>query len=419
MEGLRIGIAADDITGAADTAAALARPGVPVPVSLDVMPRSTTGRSAFAVTTDSRACPPERAYDLVLASTKALLEAGARLIYKKVDSSLRGNVGAELAAVVDGVGAPVVLAPAFPARGRTTVDGVVLVKGTPIARTEVARDPEAPAVHSHILDLLKSQRSDLAASHCPLSSVREGPGSVASRVRECAVLVVDAETDSDLDVVVEAALSLPSRPTLSGSAGLAAALGRRLSGPSSRQRRTGEGRGPVVGVLASASRTLQRQAAAAEEAGLAVVPFVCQGLSREESDVPELTDAIGAALAAIRAGRDVVVHAVGPLPLVERPVDLVVEHLAHLAFVLVRRGGPLGLLVGGGSTAQAVLSALGARALEIDEEPLPGTAAGLVLSGHLAGHPVVLKPGAAGDRRAVVDLLAYLRRRAGAMENAT
>jgi uncharacterized protein YgbK (DUF1537 family) len=68
--------------------------------------------------------------------------------------------------------------------------------------------------------------------------------------------------------------------------------------------------------------------------------------------------------------------------------------------------------VGGGSTAQGVLGARGATALDIDDEPLPGLAAGLVVGGELDQRPVALKPGAAGGPEAVTALMWYLGKRA-------
>ncbi len=97
-----------------------------------------------------------------------------------------------------------------------------------------------------------------------------------------------------------------------------------------------------------------------------------------------------------------------------RPVDLVAEHLAHVAFVVARQAKPAGLLLGGGATAQAVLGVLGATGVEIDDEPYPGIGAGLITRGDMADHPVVLQPSAAGHAAALVDLMQYLERRAGA-----
>jgi len=132
--------------------------------------------------------------------------------------------------------------------------------------------------------------------------------------------------------------------------------------------------------------------------------------------MPEVNEMIARTLALFAAGRHALVHAVGPLPDVPDPVGLVVEHLSHLAFVLARKGGPKGLLVGGGATALGALSAMKAEAVEVDDEPRPGIAAGLVVGGDFAGRPVVLKPGAAGEEQAVAQLFAYLGRRAAALE---
>jgi uncharacterized protein YgbK (DUF1537 family) len=406
-----IGITADDLTGAADTAAAFTRPGSPVPVSLDAQPRAFEGRRAFAVTTSSRACPPERVYQSVQSSVEALRSADAAVIYKKVDSNLRGNVGAELAAVAEAISRPVLFAPAFPARERTIVQGICLVCGTPVAETEMGRDPEAPVTESDVLELLKSQRGDLDVFTCPLSVVRAGRAAMRASIPDHGVLLVDAETDDDLDAVAEVALSLDPMPALAGSAGFAGALARRLWGPAVSPRWPAERFGHALAVLGSSSQALATQIKTAAGAGFATIPFPCQDLTREDQPLPELELAIEGTIAELAAGRDAIVYAAGALPSVERPTELVVEHLAHLAYVATREVQPHSLLVGGGSTALAVLEAVGAEALEIDDEPLPGIAGGLVIGGHLAGHPVVLKPGAAGAETAIVQILDYLSHR--------
>lgn len=409
---LPIGITADDLTGAADTAAALARPARPVAVALSARPPEVRGRAAVAVTTDSRPCPAAQTRQLVAASAEALRQSGCRLLYVKVDSNARGEIGAALAAAAQAWGRPVVLAPAFPARGRTTMGGVVFVHGRPVAETEMARDPEAPVTESDLVRLLRRQQRDLPVALCPLSVVRSGADGVRHATPSEGVLVADAETDADLDAVAEAALAMHPPPVLAGSAGLAAALGRRLLGPAGGPAWSGPAMRPVLALLASSSSVMQSQVAAACPPAT-LVPLPCQRLTRDEAPIPELRRAMQEVIVGLEAGRDVVVHAVGPLPPVERPVELVVEHLAHLAFVVMKQVRPRGLLVGGGSTAQAVLASLGAEAVEVDDEPLPGIAGGALVGGEFTGLPAALKPGAAGPPEAVAVLLDYLGRRAG------
>jgi len=413
-----VGITADDLTGAADAAAAFARAGAPVGVALDLRPPAgVTERRAFAVTTNSRGCGAEEVFDLVSESASNLRMAGATSIYKKVDSNLRGNVGAELAAILDILGGPLVFAPAFPARGRTTVAATVLVDGVPVAETEMGDDPEAPATHSCVIALLRHQRPSLKVAHCPLAAVRAGAEAVRAHFRAGEIIVVDAETDDDLGLIAEAILSHSPPPAAAGSAGLAAALAERLLGkrtpfawPEAQAR-------PSLAVLASASRRLADQIRyAASQPDIAVVPFSCEKLTWEEEPIPELETAIARGAKALSRGSNTLIYAAGKLPEVERPVDLIVEHLAHLTYVVIQQARPRALLVGGGATAQAVLGVLGAHAIEVDGAPLPGIAAGLVVGGDLAGRPVALKPGAAGEKEAAAEMLRYLGRRAAALE---
>jgi len=471
MDPLPIAIIADDLTGAADTAAAFARPGRPVPVFLGERPVPAQTAVAFAITTESRATSPDSARDLVAAAARGALAAGAGLIYKKVDSNLRGNIGAELAALHEVASRPILLAPAFPARGRTTANGVVLIDGLPVSETEMARDLEAPILHSGIAEIIHSQRPDLQVGHLSLGDLPIAADHLSRRLQETPILIADAATDADLDLIAEAALALTPLPILAASAGLASAIARSLLGEGPRaacstflpepadpcatsEQSAGkaagtvpkpmpfvptgmpavppgvpavpfvppspvpsdEQRGPVLAVLASSSQILAKQVGLAEERGLETIPVPCEGFSRAAEPVPELSRAIARAVAALRAGRDAIVYATGPLPAVERPADLIVEHLSHLSFAITKQTIPAALLVGGGATAYGILATLGAVAIQVDAEPLPGIAAGVTLGGHLAGRPVVLKPGAAGDETALISLVLYLRRRAASEE---
>ncbi|HUX02594.1 MAG TPA: four-carbon acid sugar kinase family protein, partial [Phycisphaerae bacterium] len=230
MDPLPIAIIADDLTGAADTAAAFARPGRPVPVSLNEKPVLSEGAAAFAVTTESRASSPEAASEVTAAAARGVLAAGAGLIYKKVDSNLRGNIGAELAALYEVAARPILLAPAFPARGRTTENGVVLIHGVPASETEMARDPEAPLSHSGIAEIIHSQRPDLPVGHLSLGDLPITAIDLSRRLDQTPILIADATTDADLDLIAEAALAMNPPPILAGSAGLASALSRQLFG---------------------------------------------------------------------------------------------------------------------------------------------------------------------------------------------
>src|SRR3954463_919522 len=127
---LEVAVIADDLTGAADTGIALALAGIPTFVAFgEQIPPADSRVVAFD--TDSRALDAGAAAARAGGVASRARERGVRTIYKKIDSTLRGNVGAENAAIfraLTGQGQPavVVACPAFPAMGRTTRDGRVL-----------------------------------------------------------------------------------------------------------------------------------------------------------------------------------------------------------------------------------------------------------------------------------------------------
>ena len=171
----------------------------------------------------------------------------ARILYKKVDSTLKGHIAAELAATRWALGdRPVIFAPAFPAQGRITRDARLILDGKPSSgdlRTMLA-GAGLPAT-SIDLKTVRGRR--------PVDALRGAIGIGAQG------LVCDAVTDQDLDRVAQAGLALRPRPLFVGSAGLARALARTLPGREP-ARRPAIPRREVVTIIGSASPVSREQA---------------------------------------------------------------------------------------------------------------------------------------------------------------
>src|SRR3954471_13906664 len=90
-------IIADDLTGAADCGIAFTLAGVPTFVVFGGAQAAATSR-VVAVDTDSRALPGPAAAERAYAAARRACQKGSRTLYKKIDSTLRGNVGPEVAA---------------------------------------------------------------------------------------------------------------------------------------------------------------------------------------------------------------------------------------------------------------------------------------------------------------------------------
>ena len=148
-----IGVIADDLTGAAEVGAVGLRHGLraEIIVSGELYP----GTDLVCVNTDSRSCAPSEAADRTAVAASRLRASGARWIYKKVDSVLRGPVTAELEAIMGRLGLKLaLLVPANPSLGRVMQSGRYFIRGRPLHETEFAHDPEYPRRSSNVLDLL-------------------------------------------------------------------------------------------------------------------------------------------------------------------------------------------------------------------------------------------------------------------------
>lgn len=150
-----IGVIADDLTGAAELGAVGRRLGLKAEILSNHQPG--TQADLACMDTDSRSCSPAEAAKRAAAAAKVLQAAGARWIYKKVDSVLRGNVTAEVEAVMRQLNYNrALLLPANPSLGRIIRNGEYFVKGKPIHRTEFAHDPEYPRRSAQVLRMLNA-----------------------------------------------------------------------------------------------------------------------------------------------------------------------------------------------------------------------------------------------------------------------
>ncbi len=229
-----IGIIADDLTGANDTALQFHISGCNTQILLDysVIPPGTANTQAWAISTETRNAQPEEAVETVAQAAKVLVDSlNVDYLYKKIDSTLRGNIANECLTVLNSLDwDAAVIVPAFPSEGRTTVGGYHLLKGVPIERTEVARDPQSPICESHIPTLLKQQIKDPdLVAHIQLKTVMRGAGPILVELKELVkkqkkLIVIDAVSTTDMEQISLAIEKSNLDILPCGSAGLAQAL---------------------------------------------------------------------------------------------------------------------------------------------------------------------------------------------------
>lgn len=421
-------IVADDLSGAADCAIAFAAAGRRTVVSLDA---SAPARPAavLAVDTDTRRLAPAEAARRAADAWRAQRAPGRRL-YKKIDSTLRGNWAAEVAALAALAG-PAIVAPAFPATGRGVIDGRVLVRGVPLEDTETWQLEHAGR-DAALRALLED--AGLRVEQVGLEVLRGEPQRIVAMLAAAAVegvraIVVDAETSEDLARLARLTAALDTPFFWVGSGGLSrelAALPELFEADAAAGSESGvdaeggaepgaEARsaeaasvvapGPLLTLVGSLSAISERQCALLRaEAGIAefIVPPAVLREGAAHAQWPAWHERIGACLrgrqdAIVRIGRDSAFDPAEGALLSGALAALVAPHVEGLG----------GLIVTGGETARAMLGAARIGALELAREIEAGVALGRPADGR--GPHVVTKAGAFGTEHALLGAYRHLR----------
>ena len=361
-----IAILADDLTSAADTAAGMLGAGRP----LVTWPRSD-GAIAWhdedrivSIDAGTRQATPAEAANRIRDLAVLFRTAGFAHLYKKVDSTLRGHIGVEVKAALEGwrEGSLAVVAPAFPAMGRTTVDGRQRVGDTALDGPPVAERLASAAVPVTTL---------------ALADVRGGVLDRIFRARAEAgnrAIVCDAVTDVDLAAIAAAGAMLEAAVVWVGSGGLA----RRLftdSNPSRHQMQISHPipSGPVLVVAGSLTAITGSQAASVAAAGARPVTVSAEDLSTRSPALERNRNEIERHL---RAGMDVVVG-IGRRHTATAADTALVDHLARMLKSCQSLVG--GVVATGGDTAAALLKQWGIGGLRLIGEVETGVPIGLAI----------------------------------------
>jgi uncharacterized protein YgbK (DUF1537 family) len=424
-----VGILADDLTGANDTGVQFSRLGgaVVVLASLGRLPERLSRKwDAVALNTDSRNLPPGEARARVAAAWAYLARQAIPLVYKKIDSTLRGNLAPELEELFAQGVRRAFLAPAFPLNGRTVEGGVLKVDGVPVHQTEMRGDALSPVRGGHIPSLLAPVfGQDVEA--IGLECLERGAAAVARRIAELEregrrMIVCDAREQRDLAALAEAlGPSLPG-PLLVGSAGLARELAECLrDGRARRPAFHAPVPGAVLVAAGSRSAVTAEQVRRLRQARPTVQIEIAPDWVDGDWDAPRCVALAGRVLSALVAapgnrGAEVLLITIGagrkevePECFQKRSARL--NRVIGAAILEVLARGPVaGLVLTGGDVAAAAIEALEAEGIELGEEVLPGIPLGWLTGGPHARLPIVTKAGGFGAPDALARAVQTLRR---------
>jgi len=414
-----LGVIADDFTGACDVGVQFKKRGLETIVFTDI--ESLTGFESVSdivvVNTETRNLPPEDAYKKVRRIIRLLRQNNIKLIYKKIDSTLRGNIGSEINAIMDELDfEAIVVAPAFPSQKRTVINGKLLINGIPLEKTEYANEPLSPVSNSRVSALIERQIGEKTGEiHLPKIRgdinlvVKEIQGFIKRGIR---IIIADAESQSDLKRIARASIDLNILPC--GSAGLASAFSLQLAIQ------------PRMLIISGSvnSATLDQIETAVKKLNVKVIEPSLRNILEDEKKLDKASDNLMKEVEKVIADeKDVIIRLAGSKSSISEIQEMrknrgmsklqVANVLLSLLGEVTRRILDAynfeGLILIGGDTSIKIMKALGAKAVRIEGETLPGIPWGRILGGTRDGMRVITKAGGFGDRYALVKIIKSMK----------
>lgn len=414
-------IIADDFTGAMDTGAQFSKQGVRTLVTMEQdiagLLRDTE-IEVLSVDAETRHLGAGQAYEIVARLTHMAVEAGIACIYKKTDSTLRGNVGAELDALLDvSPERELIFIPAFPKGKRITVDAIQYVDGVPLGESAFASDPIDPVRHSNVADILRLQ----CAKPLHHISVQDYLPGVRRTCEKKEIILFDAATDEDLETLGKLLQQNGKLRLLAGCAGFAEYLPQLLHLHMENQSDFSSAGGTLL-VAGSVNQLALDQLAVARDRGYRAITLTqAQKLGQTEADDQARMAVAERLIAALQSGRPMILQTIekreelagaeecaqqyGMAP--EEIPNRIADSVGKIVARVIKNGVVKTLIVFGGDTLLGIMRYTNCKGILPEHEIAPGVVGARVLG---AGPPFALitKAGGLGDVRVVETIDAYI-----------
>lgn len=208
---MKLYVIADDLTGANATSVLLAKEGFKCSTFIDSALLNDENMSrcdVVAISTDSRGITKEEAYARVSEEVQRVKHL--QPVYtKRIDSTLRGNIGAEIDAILDqDKNSIAVVVASYLDSGRISIGGFLLVDSVPLQNTLVAKDPKCPVTNSSVKEIIQSQ-TKFKVSDIQISDVLRGEEFLSRKINLLVdegnrIIVIDAVTNDEIETIAKA-----------------------------------------------------------------------------------------------------------------------------------------------------------------------------------------------------------------------
>ncbi|WP_453992700.1 four-carbon acid sugar kinase family protein [Bacillus nitroreducens] len=420
---MKLAVIADDLTGANDTGVQFAKKGLTTTVLFSYTPLQPSHlyQDIIVLNSDSRAKEASMSYNIVFDLSTQLLQLGISNVFKKIDSTMRGNIGPEIDAVMDVFNYKIsFVVPAFPKNNRITINGEHFVNGVSLKRAEIAKDPASP-VHESYLPKLLQEQSKRSVGLISITHVRKGIDHLSKIMKELAscdtskIIIVDAMTDDDLEIIVKAAQTLQEKFLLVGSAGIASHIF--YVGAQEKMIHTNKvyERNPVLVVAGSVNSITHNQIQVLKEKNqVAEIVISPEDLLLEDRRENEIDRIVNEGKALLDMGNLVVTTnrnqgVIEKVKDIQRELGLsnfdvgntIANSMGVIAGQLIESKKICGAVLTGGDIASATCKELQGEGIQVIGEVEPGIPYGKLFGGLFDGIPLVTKAGAFGTAQAL------------------
>ncbi|HUX94963.1 MAG TPA: four-carbon acid sugar kinase family protein [Bacteroidales bacterium] len=418
----KILVVADDLTGAVDTGAQFSRRNLKTIVITghENLSKSLKDCDVLVVDTESRYDEKEKAYRKAFETGSAARDENIKYLYKKIDSTMRGNPGAEISGLMDSLDiSHSFIVPALPLYGRTTINGNVYVKGVLLAETDYASDPKNPVKESYIPVIISAQ-TDKKTGVISFNDLHEGRQLFITKLHEMMdagiqIIVIDSEDDEDLDLVASILAGIEGKVMFSGCSGLAEKLAIYIDLDK-------EKKSSVV-IAGSVNKTTVVQVDyASKEPGIKMID-IDPGMILSGQTENEKRRVLDIARDVISTGDDLIIRSISASDTVKRWLakgnelgmddfmvsDMIAGFLGEVAAEIIRSNDLKGIVLTGGDTAINTLHSLNVNGIIVRDEILHGIPSGYFNDEKYRDLIVVTKAGGFGEEDALFQILKYLR----------
>lgn len=423
----KVVVIADDLTGANATGVLLARKGFQAAtyLHLEGLNDDIKNFDVVSISTNSRGMLREEAYGIVAATVQHFKSSETKLFSKRIDTTLRGNIGAEIDAVLDTLSGEeiAIVVASYPTSGRISVGGYLMVNSIPLEKTDVAKDPKTPVNTSCIIELIKAQ-TKYEVGFIALKAVLKGDKALealilAEKNKGARIIIIDATTDEEIETIARATAATKAQVVAVDPGPFTAKLAKQLVGEDVNIH-TGK---KVFFAVGSVTQQTSRQL---EELKLKHNPFIVKVNPERLLDPKQIDSEINRAVDELQGaiegyevlGTTTNGSKVLNLKAVSTAFSITEEEAANrianglgkitAKMMEMSKGSIGGLYTSGGDVTVEVCREMHSSGIEVKDEVLPLAAYGRIINGEYSSTPIITKGGLVGNDRAMVDCIEYL-----------